>query len=145
MNQSIYLYLELEGPELDIVPLYTAFAKGSCYGSPVGDTYYIYTEEGDRLARTRKQAYFQVRVEYNATENNPLSAILCEFLNSYFYEGSALRDVLAQNRARLWCTVSAEEDEVVLPLSRSAMRKLIDTGLDIDITVMQNRHRIQHN
>ena len=69
-NQKVYLYLELEDAELDIVPLYSMFSKGKCFGSPVGDTYYTYVEDDIKIARTRKEAYFQARLEYDAVGEN---------------------------------------------------------------------------
>ena len=55
-----------------------------------------------------------------------------------------MHQVIAQNRTKLWCTVTSEEEEVPLMLDRRAMHKLIDAGLDLRITVMQNGYRIQH-
>ena len=39
MEPSIFFYVELEGEDLDILPLYELFSKYSCYGSHAGDTY----------------------------------------------------------------------------------------------------------
>ncbi|MBS7224197.1 MAG: hypothetical protein KH050_02470 [Clostridiaceae bacterium] len=143
-EQKVYLYLELEGAELDIVPLYSMFSKGKCFGSPVGETYYTYLEDDIKVARTRKEAYFQARLEYDAVQENSMSDIICDFVNNFFYEGSPMHQVIAQNRTKLWCTVTSKEDEVSLMLDRRAMRKLMDAGLDLRITVMQNGYRIQH-
>ncbi|MBS6546645.1 MAG: hypothetical protein KH319_04605 [Butyricicoccus pullicaecorum] len=143
-EQKVYLYLELEGTELDIVPLYSMFSKGKCFGSPVGETYYTYLEDDVKVARTRKEAYFQARLEYDAVQENSMSDIICDFVNNFFYEGSPMHQVIAQNRTKLWCTVTSEEEEVPLMLDRRAMHKLIDAGLDLRITVMQNGYRIQH-
>ena len=143
-NQKVYLYLELEGAELDIVPLYSMFSKGKCFGSPVGDTYYTYVEDDIKIARTRKEAYFQARLEYDAVEENSLSDIICEFMNSYFYEGAPLHAVLAANRVKMGCTVASEDEEVTLTLDQRAMRKLTEAGLDLRVTVMQNGYKIRH-
>lgn len=142
-NQTIYFYLQLEGPELDIMELHSVFSKCSCYGSPVGDTYYTY-EDGDKIARTRKKAYFQARMEYVTDQPDPLNDIIVEFVNTYFYEGAELHNIVKKNTFSLWCSVASDAPEVSMTMKPSAMKKLADAGLELRITVMQNGHMIQH-
>lgn len=141
-NQKIYFYVEMEGAELDIVPLYSVFSKCSCYGSPVGDTYSFYNDEGDKITRCRKEAYFQARFEYNTTSEDPLNEIVCEFLNTHCYEGAPLRDIMTKNRVSVWCSIASDAPKIVMTLGQSAMRKLLEVGLDLRVTVMQNGHVI---
>ena len=66
MEPSIFFYVELEGEDLDILPLYELFSKYSCYGSHAGDTYYTYDADGTKHAHTRTKPYFQARLEYQS-------------------------------------------------------------------------------
>ncbi len=136
-NQTVYLYIELEGAELDIEPLYSLFAKCSCFGAPVGETYYTYEADGEKRARKRTAAYFQARMEYNSDHDDPVNDIIIEFLNMYCYEGAPLRDVIAKNEIKLWCSVASDAPQIVSTIRLNAMKRLVELGLDIGITVVQ--------
>lgn len=136
MEQNIYLYLELEGEDLDIIPLYDLFAKCSCFGSPVGDTYYTYDADGEKRARKRTAAYFQARIEYR-TQGDPLNDILSEFLNIYCYDGAPLRALIDKGQVKLWCSVSSDAPQVPMTLKPGSMRRLAELGLELKIVMVQ--------
>ncbi len=137
MEQNLYLYLELEGEELDIVPLYDIFAKCSCFGSPVGDTYYVYDPDGTKHARIRDKAYFQARIEYRTQSENPLNDIVCEFLNIFCYEGSEVCSLIAAHDVKLWCSVSTDAPQLRLALKAGTLGRLAALGLDLGLTIVQ--------
>ena len=136
-SQSIYLYIELEGAKLELEPLHSLFAKCSCYGALAGDTYYTYGADGEKRARKRTAAYFQARIEYNGGDDS-VNDVILSFLNMYCYEGAPLREMFLDNDVKLWCSVSSDEPAIKMTIRQNTMRKLLDLGLDVGITVVQN-------
>ena len=137
-NQSIYLYIELEGAKLELEPLHSLFAKCSCYGALAGDTYYTYEADGEKRAHKRTAAYFQARIEHNSGCDDSLNDVLLGFLNTYCYEGAPLRELIPNNNVKLWCSVSSDEPAIKMTIRQNTMRKLLELGLDVGITVVQN-------
>ena len=76
-------------------------------------------------------------MEYNSDHDDPVNDIIIEFLNMYCYEGAPLRDVIAKNEIKLWCSVASDAPQIVSTIRLNAMKRLVELGLDIGITVVQ--------
>lgn len=137
MEPSIFFYVELEGQDLDILPLYELFSKYSCYGSHAGDTYYTYDEDGTKHACTRTQPYFQARLEYQSPTENPFNDVACAFLNMFCYEGAPLLPLIKKQQVKIWCSVADPEPQYTMELSDRTRERLADLGLDMGVTVVR--------
>lgn len=137
MEPSIFFYVELEGEDLDILPLYELFSKYSCYGSHAGDTYYTYDADGTKHAHTRTKPYFQARLEYQSPTENPLNDVACAFLNMFCYEGAPILPLIEKQQVKIWCSVSSPALQMAMALTARTMSRLAALGLDMGVTVVQ--------
>lgn len=137
MEPSIFFYVELEGEDLDILPLYELFSKYSCYGSHAGDTYYTYGDDGVRHTRTRTQPYFQARLEYQAPTDNPINDVACAFLNMFCYDGAPLLPLIEKKQVKIWCSVAGAEPQDAMEPSERTRERLAALGLDMGVKIVR--------
>ncbi len=139
LGETVFLYLEIEGADLEVIDLHDLFAKYSCYASPVGDTYYTYDPDGSKHSHVREKTYFQVRMEYRVEDKAPVDTIICDFLNIFCYDGAPLRKLMETESVKMWVSVAADDSQLSISLRSSTMKRMAELGFDLDLRILQQR------